>query len=702
MHRSQAMNHETVHRPRKRGTAKLWLAFCVLAASSTLAAAAERSLDSVNHVSLPGGQIQITLGLSGPAPEPSAFTVDQPARLSLDLPGTELNVAERYRKIDIGATQAVAVAEGADRTRVVVELTRMLPYNIETTGNKVHIVLGEAATGAAEAEAEAEAERAQPAPAPAPQQAAEGTRIADIDFRRTETGAGRVRIRTEGLDGRVDISEEGGRIIARFPGTDLPRELARRLDVIDFATPVKYIDARERRDDAEITVTPLDDAEFDHAAYQTQGQFIIELQPLTRAEVEERERRDPKYTGDRISLSFQNVDVRALLQIIADVADVNMVVSDKVQGTMALRLEDVPWDQALDIILDAQGLGMQREGNVITVAPLADIAARREAQQEAQKATEQLAPLRSEIIQINYARASNFASLLKSGDVSLLSERGQVAVDERTNTLLISETASKLQEIRRLIDRLDIPVRQVLIESRIVVANREFSRDIGVSAEAQDQAVIGGGAVGGDKDVDSGFTVNLPVANAAGSISTSIIGSSFNLDLALSALETEQRGEIVSSPRVITANGKEARIDQGVEIPYLEAASSGAATVQFKEAVLSLTVTPQITPDDRVVMDLLVTQDTQGQSVNVQGGGQVPSINTRSLATQVLIDDGETVVLGGIYEQEDRDTYNQVPVLGDVPLLGALFRTTGKQRDKRELLLFITPKILKEGMTLRR
>lgn len=693
MHRSQAMSHETVRRPRPRGAVQLWLTLCVLAAS-TAAGAADRSLNAVSHVSLPGGQVQITLELSGPAPEPSVFTVDQPARLSLDLPGTSLAVGERYRNIGIGAAQAVALAQGGDRTRVVVELTRMLPYEIETAGNQVHIILGEVSAGTS-------AQQARPQPRTAAR-APEGTYITDIDFRRSETGAGRVQIRAEGLDGRVDISQEGGRVIANFPEADLPDELARRLDVIDFATPVKYIDARERRGGVEVTITPLEDADFEHVAYQTQGQFIVELQPLTRAEVEERERLEPRYTGDRISLSFQDVDVRALLQIIADVADVNMVVSDKVQGTIALRLEDVPWDQALDIILDSRGLGMQREGNVITIAPLADIAARREAQQKAQEATEQLAPLRSEIIQINYARASDFAALLKSGNVSLLSERGQVAVDERTNTLLISETASKLQEIRRLIDRLDIPVRQVLIESRIVVANREFARDIGVSTSAQDQAVIGDGIVGGDKDVTSGFTVNLPVANAAGSISTSIIGSSFNLDLALSALESEQRGEIISSPRVITANGKEARIDQGVEIPYLEAASSGAATVQFKEAVLSLTVTPQVTPDERVVMDLLVTQDTQGQSVNVQGGGQVPSINTRSLATQVLVDDGETVVLGGIYEQENRDTLDQVPVLSDIPLVGALFRTTGKQRDKRELLLFVTPKILKEGMTLRR
>lgn len=692
MQRTQAMKHQTARRPRTRGAAMTWLALCALAAS-TFVNAAERRLESVNHVSLPGGQIQITLEMSGPAPEPSVFTVDQPARLSLDLPGTSLAVGERYRRIDIGAAQAVAMAEGANRTRVVVELTRMVPYEIETAGNQLRIRLGEVAT-----DRRVTTERAAPTPVSETRrqpQPPKGTRIKNIDFRRSETGAGRVQIQAEGLGGHVEISEEGGRVIARFPNADLPPELAKRLDVIDFATPVKYIDVRERRGDTVVTVTPLDDAEFEHAAYQTGNRFVIELQPLTSAEAERRRQEEPKYTGERISLSFQNVDVRALLQIIADVADINMVVSDKVQGTMALRLEEVPWDQALDIILDAQGLGMQREGNVITIAPLADIAARQEAQQKAQETSEKLAPLHSEIIQINYARASTLASLLKSGDVSLLSERGQVAVDDRTNTLLVSETASKLQEIRKLIDRLDIPVRQVLIESRVVVANREFARNIGVSTSVQDSD----SAVTEDT---GGFTVNLPVANAAGEITASIIGSDFNVDLALSALETEQRGEIISSPRVITANGKEARIDQGVEIPYLEAASSGAATVQFKEAVLSLTVTPQITPDERVVMDLLVTQDSQGEAVNVQGGGQVPSINTRSLSTQVLVDNGETVVLGGIYQQEDRDTYDQVPVLGDVPLIGALFRTTGKQRDKRELLLFVTPKILKEGMTLRR
>lgn len=358
-----------------------------------------------------------------------------------------------------------------------------------------------------------------------------------------------------------------------------------------------------------------------------------------------------------------------------------------------------PWDQALDIILASEGLGMRRQGNVILVAPLPEIATREQAELEAQQATSDSAPLVSEIIQINYARAADFAALLKSGEVSLLSSRGQVTVDERTNTLLINETRAKLEEIRRVINRLDIPVRQVLIESRIVVANREFARNLGVTASATDNAAFESPS-GGNYTADTGFAVNLPVAGPAGTLTTSIIGNTFNLDLALSALESENRGEVISSPRVITANAKEAKIEQGVEIPYLEAASSGAATVQFKEAVLSLTVTPQITPDERVIMDLFVTQDTQGDAINVQGGGQVPSINTRSLTTQVLVENGETVVLGGIYEQEDRDVVNKVPGFGDIPLLGAFFRNTSKQRDKRELLLFVTPKILKEGLQI--
>lgn len=674
-----------------RGFAAAMAGACALMMSASAWAAG--TLQSVSHVALPGEQVEITFTLDQPATEPGVFTVDEPARISLDFADTTVGTDSRYSEIDVGPTRGVAIAQGGDRARAVVELTRLVPYTINTEGNQVRLRIGDpAAVGTATTRT-----AAQPRTAPR----TDGPMIEDVDFRRSESGAGRVMIHYTGVTGPVDVSEEGGKIVARFPNAQLPDELAERLDVIDFATPVKFIDVLGGRDETRVVITPLADAEFEQIAYQTGDLFTVELQPLTAAEIEKRQREKPKYTGERISLSFQDVSVRALLQIIADVAEVNMVVSDSVSGTMALRLENVPWDQALAIILTTKGLGKRQEGNVVLVAPLAEIAAREQAELEAQQATVNLAPLRSELIQINYARAADFAALLKSGEISLLSPRGQVTIDQRTNTLLINETREKLEEIRRLINQLDIPVRQVLIESRIVVASREFTRNLGVSHSTADQGAFES-PTDGNYLTNSGFQVNLPVANPAGVLTTSILGDTFNLDLALSALETENNGEVISSPRVITANSREASIEQGVEIPYLEAASSGAATVEFKEAVLSLTVTPQITPDERVIMDLFVTQDTQGDAINVQGGGQVPSINTRSLTTQVLVDNGETVVLGGIYEQEDRDNVNRVPVLGELPLIGALFRNTSKQRDKRELLIFVTPKILRQSLTVGR
>lgn len=669
------------------------IALTLLACSLlTPAVAAQRLLQSVDHIALPGEQVLITLNLTAPAPQPKVFTVDQPARLSIDLADTQLGTSSRYVKIDTGATRGVALAEGGKRTRVVIELSHLVPYKVTTSGNQVRIRIGDANS------AGSSTTRITNTSAPSTQ-ASGGPSIRNIDFRRGEDGAGRIVVDVSGMKGPVDVQEKGGKIVATFPNTKIPAALSKRLDVIDFATPVKYIDSLERNGNTQIVVTPTKGADFEQIAYQTDTRFTLELQPLTRAEIEKRKRDKPKYTGQRLSLSFQDVPVRALLQIIADVAKVNMVVSDTVGGNMALRLENVPWDQALDIILKSKGLGKQREGNVILVAPLGEIKQREKDELAAQQATTNLSPLRSEIIQVNYARAADLAELLKSGEISLLSKRGQVTTDARTNTLLINETRPKLEEIRRLIERLDIPVRQVLIEARIVVANRNFSRNLGVSANVADAGAIEA-PDGGNLLTNTGFSVALPVTGAAGIITSTILGNSFNLDLALSALESENNGEIISSPRIITANGAEAKIEQGVEIPYLEAASSGAATVSFKEAVLSLTVTPQITPDEKVIMNLFVTQDTQGQSISVQGGGQVPSINTRSLQTQVLVDDGETVVLGGIYEQEDRDNKSSIPVLGELPLVGFFFRNTTKQRDKRELLLFVTPKILKQGLTL--
>ncbi|MES1926352.1 type IV pilus secretin PilQ [Salinisphaera sp. T31B1] len=702
-------------------------ALCIGLLVAGNATAATHRLTGVDAVATSDNGINIRLSLDSAAPVPSVFTVNEPARLSIDLPGTELAVAQQYQRIDEGPVRAIAMATSDERTRVVIELTDMVDYRINRQGNEILVTIGGSTAPARAVPAVDKRPTAQTPTTVSPSvptrsslPASGGPSVRDIDFRRGEKGAGRVEISLAGNIGPVDVTEQDGQVVAQLPGVALPASLRKRLDVLDFATPVKSIDALAREGGTRIVVTPVAGADYEQIAYQTGDQFFIELQPLTQAEKAQRDRDNPRYTGEKISLSFQNVDVRAVLQIIADVADVNMVVSDSVTGNMALRLEDVAWDQALDIIMNAKGLGMRRENNVITIAPLAEIAAREQAELVAQQATTNLAPLRSEIIQINYARAADIASLLRSGssasalagpvgqpgvrpvndDLSLLSARGQVTVDERTNSLLINETAEKLEEIRRVINRLDIPVRQVLIESRIVVANREFSRNLGVTQGVTDNAAFESPS-GGNYLANSGYTVNLPVANPAGTISTSIIGDTFNLDLALSALESENRGEIISAPRVITANAKEAKIEQGVEIPYLEAASSGAATVEFKEAVLGLTVTPQITPDSRVIMDLFVTQDTQGDTINVQGGGSVPSINTRSLTTQVLVDDGETVVLGGIYEQENRDISDRVPILSEIPLLGVLFRGTQRQRDKRELLIFVTPKILREQLSLK-
>jgi len=699
-----------------RSRASLTLAL-VLAAASVSAAPAHR-LTGMDAVTTAGNGIDIQLTLDSAAPTPSVFTVNDPARLSIDLPATALDVSPQYQRIGQGAVEAIAMAASGERTRVVVELSRMVDYNINRQGNQIIIGIGNSAGRPSTSTPTSRPATTAQAPAlPA------GPSIRDIDFRRGEQGAGRVEISLSNVSAPIDVREEGGQVVARLPGVTLPARLGKRLDVLDFATPVKTIDAMARDGGTRIVVTPVAGADFEQIAYQTGDQFFIELQPLTQAEQAQRKQDNPRYTGEKISLSFQNVDVRAVLQIVADVADVNMVVSDSVSGNMALRLEDVPWDQALDIIMNAKGLGMRRENNVITIAPLAELAAREQAELVARQANMNLAPLTSEIIQINYARAGDIANLLRSGnsagplgaaagpigqpglrpsnnDLSLLSTRGQVTVDERTNSLLVNETRNKLDEIRRVINRLDIPVRQVLIESRIVVANREFSRNLGVTQGVTDNAALES-PTGGNYLANSGYTINLPAANPAGTITTSIIGDTFNLDLALSALESENRGEIISAPRVITANAKEAKIEQGVEIPYLEAASSGAATVEFKEAVLGLTVTPQITPDSRVIMDLFVTQDTQGDTINVQGGGGVPSINTRSLTTQVLVNDGETVVLGGIYEQENRDVSDRVPILSEIPILGALFRGTQRQRDKRELLIFVTPKILREQLALK-
>lgn len=709
----------TVHKSSTSGrskSARLALRYALLcgALACPLAQAAPgRTLQAIDVTPLGGDRVQVTLTLSEPAPEPVTFTVDNPARLSLDFADTALDVPQRYQRVNAGNVRAVAAAAAKGRTRVVVEMTELAPYTVATQGNQVRVELGSGVAAGAKAAAAV----------PAAASAGALARIESLDFRRGEKGEGRVVVALSDPHAAVDVREEGGKVVAVFQYTAVPDELVRRLEVLDFATPVKFVDTLREGADTRVVVTPVPGADFEQVAYQSGSMFTLELQPLTAEKEAERKREQPQYTGERISLSFQKVDVRALLQIIADVAGVNMVVSDSVRGEIAMRLQNVPWDQALDLILRTKGLGMRQDGNVMLVAPIEELTLRDKAEAERANQQIQLAPLRTEIIQVNYAKATDIAALLKSGENSIMTERGRVTVDERTNTLLVLESREKIAEIRELIAKLDIPVRQVLIESRIVVANDDFSRDLGTrfgvtaigrnggsglvttsgSAEATDAAVQGflnngrqfPAPVGA---LDDRFNVSLPATAAnAGRIALAVLGRDYLVDLELSALQAEGRGEVISNPRVITANAKQALVEQGREIPFQQSTSSGATSIQFKKAVLSLTVTPQITPDDRIIMDIAVTNDSQGQDVNT-GTGRAPAIDTRRLTTQVLVDNGATVVLGGVYEQDQRTNTSKVPLLGDIPLLGFLFRNNTASSMKRELLIFVTPKVLKEGL----
>ncbi len=665
------------------------------------------NLTGISYNALPGDKVQVKLELSeAPTTVPLSFTIDNPARIALDFPGTHLQVPDRNETIGVGVAHSVAAVEAGGRTRVVLNLVRMVPYDVKVEGNAVYVTLeSSGAADVAMATGGGKGMGASPASSMASLEA--------IDFHRAENGAGRVVVRLSDPSINVNMHEEGGRILVDFINTTLPESLNRRLDVVDFATPVKEIDTTAQGNSVHMVITPT--GEYEQLAYQTDNTLTIEVKPLTREEVAARKKK--AFSGERLSLNFQNIEVRAVLQLIADFTGLNLVASDTVTGNVTLRLKNVPWDQAMDIILKSKGLAMRRAGNVIMVAPQEEIAAREKLELESQKQIAELAPLKTEFIQINYAKAGDLSTLIKAEKNNLLSERGNISLDERTNTLLIQDTADKLAEIRKLIEKLDVPVRQVMIESRIVIANDDFSKDLGVRfgySQKSSQATQGrghlfstiGGRVPGDVDFggttsfntnnNENYIVNLPVAGPAGALGFAVgkIGS-YLLQLELTALQKEGRGEVISSPRVITANQKEAVIEQGTEIPYQQASSSGATAVSFKKAVLSLRVTPHITPDDRIIMDLKVSKDAVGTLF-----AGVPSIDTQNVDTQVLVDNGETVVLGGVYTQEKREDSSRVPFFGDLPYIGFLFKNNQKSKTKKELLIFVTPKILKEGMAL--
>ena len=659
------------------------------------------TLDKISFSTLPGDRVQVVLDMSGPVDEPLSFAIDEPARIALDFPGVSLNLPRKTEDIGVGMARSVTAVEAGGRSRVVLSLVKLVPYAIKVSGNQVVLTLDSTGSTTSQAAAKRAA-------------GIKGS-IESIDFRRGKGGEGRVMVILSDPAIVVNTFERGDDIIVEFIGVELPEDLSRRLDVIDFATPVRIVDTKQVGDNVRMVIEA--GGAFDHLAYQSEDLFTLDVKALSEVEKEQSRKDKFTYTGERLSLNFQNIEVRAVLQLIADFTGLNMVASDTVSGNLTLRLKNVPWDQALDIILKTKGLAMRQTGNVILIAPTEEIAAREKLELEAQKQIEELAPLRSEFIQVNYAKAAILATLLKAEENSLMTDRGRVSVDERTNILLVRDTADAINSIRELVATLDIPVRQVLIESRIVIADDNFNRDLGVRFGVsyswningpRTQGNVGGGLTGGDNfggKVGSGdilsaggnqnLLVDLPIGNPASAIKFAVVSiPDFILQLELQALQFEGRGEVISNPRVVTANQKEATIEQGTEIPFQEASSSGATSTAFKKAVLSLRVTPQITPDDRVIMDLAVNQDTVGREFS-----GIPSVDTRSIVTQVLVDNGDTVVLGGIYEQVKREDIEKVPFFGDLPYLSWLFKTTSIRDEKTELLIFVTPKILKDAGT---
>lgn len=675
------------------------------------------TLDDIEFASLPNGDVQVKLIHSEELTvEPLTFTIDDPARLAIDLQGVELNLANNNETVGIGSVHSLSSIEAAGRTRVVINLSKAITHELVTEGNTVLLLLKSAAAQNQDSITSNVASLAS-------EESGDKT-IENIDFRRGPSGEGRIVVTLADPTTATNMSIEGGKVIVEFFDALLPSKLDRRLDVIDFATPVKEIDTKASGKDVRMVISAVNE-DYDHLAYQSENIYTIEFKPLSKEEAEEINKEKFGFTGERLSLNFQNIEVRAVLQLLADFTGLNLVTSDSVNGNLTLRLKNVPWDQALDIILKARGLGMRQSGNVMMIAPQEEITARERLELEASRQVEELAPLRTEFLEVSYANATEMASLIQSDVNSLLSERGSVSIDQRTNTLIVQDVAESLIAIRELVTKLDVPIKQVLIESRIVNADENFAKDIGVRfgySKATKQGVIdrtdigGDGASpfaavgGGNTGTTAGTTttfntggvenliVDLPVAAgdaAAWRLAVGKVGS-WLLQLELSALLAEGRGEDIASPKVITSDQTEAVIESGVQIPYQEASSSGATTVSFQDAVLSLTVTPQITPDDSVLLDLAVTQDVQGSAL-VLG---VPTINTRNIQTQILVDNGETVVLGGVYTQSENYNVDRIPFFSDLPYVGFLFKRTGVSQDKTELLIFVTPKILKDSLKI--
>ncbi|PKL94947.1 MAG: type IV pilus secretin PilQ [Gammaproteobacteria bacterium HGW-Gammaproteobacteria-9] len=661
-------------------------------------------LNALDVAALPGDRVELKLAFDEPVASPRGYTLDQPARIALDLPGVSNNLGAKNRELGVGNARSVTVVEAQGRTRLIVNLTSLVPYSTRVDGNNLFVVLGESA-GAGGATALSPATAAPVAVSAPVKVAPVGKAIENIDFRRGDDGAGNVIISLSDPSISPTIEEQGGKIRVIFDKTQLPESLRVRLDVQDFATPVRFVDSTAQSGKASIAIEPT--GRYDYLAYQTDNKLTISIKPLTEDEADKRKADRFAYSGEKLSLNFQDIDVRSVL-----------VASDTVSGNITLRLQNVPWDQALDLVLKTKGLDKRQVGNVLLVAPADEIAARERQELESQRQIAELAPLRREVVQVNYAKAADIARLFQSvtSANAVAEDRGSIAVDDRTNNIIAYQTQERLDELRRIVAQLDIPVRQVMIEARIVEANVGYDKALGVRWGGNYGKGNWGfygkdGAIGLDEDTGrygtphtdkvGNFTlkdalapvpfVDLGVANSTAGIGIGYVSDYGILDLQLSAMEKTGNGEIVSQPKVVTADKETAKILKGSEIPYQEASSSGATSTSFKEAALSLEVTPQITPDNRIIMEVKVTKDAPDFANALNG---VPPINKNEVNAKVLVTDGETIVIGGVFSNSQISSIEKVPFLGDVPFVGRLFRRDIVEDKKSELLVFLTPRIL--------
>ncbi len=697
-------------------------------ASFFASAAYGNAITDIEFSSKPQSKFEIRLEFEETPPDPKTYTIENPARISMDFAGVTSELDRKKYPLPFGNATGVVVIEAGNRTRMIINLIELLPYTTRVSGNSMYVEVGNAGAG------DYLKRTPEPYQLADRQDVGRGASISDFDFQRGSDGEARLVLTLADPSKDVNVYSEGETINVEFVGGSISKELQRHYDVTDFATPVNSVEIVGTT--SGVTLAMRATGDFDYLAYQADDQYVVSVKPQSQRDIEKR-RAEFTYVGDRLSLNFQDIEVRAVLQLIADFTGLNLVASDTVVGRITLRLQNVPWDQALDLVLKARGLDKRLVGNVLMIGPAAEIAERERLEIESNKQVEELAPLQTEYIRIRYASAQNVFILLEGGGAggrqdsrgpddededrgSIVSSRGSVLVDARTNALLVTDTARKLAEIRNIIDLIDVPVRQVMIEARIVIANSDVTNQLGIQWGGGYVDTVDGGngiiSAAGDLEnannistaLQSGngaavtfpgaLLVDLGVGGATGSVAIGYASNDLLLSAELSALEAAGTGEIVSQPKVITGDKSTAIIKSGTQIPYQESSANGQTTVSFEEAVLGLEVTPNITPDDRIMLQLLINQDTIGSLVAGENGSQIPTIDTTSLETNVLVGNGETVVLGGVFRTEDVENVDKVPFLGDLPYVGNLFKRTSVTQSKNELLIFITPRILSDEL----